>query len=369
LKVICSIQCLRAIAALAVVVVHAADGAAANSGNRHFGEIASIGAAGVDVFFVISGFIMYITACSRPVSSGQFLVDRFTRIVPLYWLATFLLMAVLVVGKAPLPDVRYLLASLALVPVEPLPYLGIGWTLVYEMFFYALLAAALLWRGRHLGIVTIALLALVVTGAIVRPNWVVARIYTGPLLLEFLAGIWLGVAWSRGQWMIRPAVGTGLLVIAAAGLAVGYTLAVDNGTYSRVLTWGVPAVLIVVGMLSFEMLPGVRNRTGLLLGAASYAIYLSHPAVMVLVRMLCAKMHLTEPWTILIAQLAAAMSFGIALHLIVERRLVSTARSVLNILAGMARGAASRAPIPSRAFQQLARIPLGRAQGGLGAAP
>lgn len=150
-KVIFSIQSLRALAALAVVVVHAADGAAANSGNRHFGEVASIGAAGVDVFFVISGFIMYVTACSRPITPQRFLLDRFSRIVPLYWVATFLLMAVLVVGKAPIPDIRYLLASLALVPVDPLPYLGVGWTLVYEMFFYALLAAALIWRPRHLG--------------------------------------------------------------------------------------------------------------------------------------------------------------------------------------------------------------------------
>lgn len=114
LKVIASIQCLRAIAALSVVVVHASDHAAGLSGNRHFGEVATIGAAGVDVFFVISGFIMYVTACSRPITGLHFLADRFSRIVPLYWVATFLLMAVVVAGKTPLPPLFYLLASMAL---------------------------------------------------------------------------------------------------------------------------------------------------------------------------------------------------------------------------------------------------------------
>jgi exopolysaccharide production protein ExoZ len=355
-KVIFSIQSLRALAALAVVVVHAADGAAANSGNRHFGEVASIGAAGVDVFFVISGFIMYVTACSRPITPQRFLLDRFSRIVPLYWVATFLLMAVLVVGKAPIPDIRYLLASLALVPVDPLPYLGVGWTLVYEMFFYALLAAALIWRPRHLGLVTIVLLTLVLAGVVMRPGWIVARTYTGPLLLEFLAGIWLGVAWSRGRLMIPPAVGIGLLVVAAAVLAGGYAFGTDDGMYSRLLARGVPAVLILIGMLSFETLAVVRNRIGLLLGAASYAIYLSHPAVMLLVRMICAKMHLIEPWTILIVSLGAATSFGIAFHLTVERRLVAIARSALHSLLGASTSTTLRRPRLLLAIRQFARL-------------
>jgi exopolysaccharide production protein ExoZ len=155
-------------------------------------------------------------------------------------------------------------------------------------------------------------------------------VYTGPLLLEFLAGIWLGVA------LIPPAVGAGLLVVATAGLAGGYASGLDSGTYSRVLARGVPAVLIVVGMLSFETLPGVRNRAGLLLGAASYAIYLSHLTVTVFVRMALAKAHVIEPWTILVVSLAAAISAGIAFHLTVERALVATTRLALHRLsAGM----------------------------------
>jgi exopolysaccharide production protein ExoZ len=366
-KVICSIQCLRAAAALAVVVAHAVDGAAANSGNRHFGEFATIGSAGVDVFFVISGFIMYVTACSRSTTPGQFLVDRFSRIVPLYWVATFLLMAVVVIGKAPLPDIRYLLASLALVPVNPLPYLGVGWTLVYEMFFYVLLAVALIWRPRHLWIITVVMLALVLAGATSRPDWVVARVYTGPLLLEFLAGIWLGVAWSRGVWMIPPVVGAGLLVVATAGLAGGYASGLDSGMYSSVLARGVPAVLIVAGMLSFELLPCVRNRTGLLLGAASYAIYLSHLTVTVFVRMAFAKAHVIEPWTILVVSLAAAISAGIAFHLTVERPLVAITRLALHRLgAGLRCRFAKKLPVmikPSAGPRVNASIPRSRAPG------
>jgi exopolysaccharide production protein ExoZ len=333
LKVIASIQCLRAIAALSVVVVHASDHAAGLSGNRHFGEVGTIGAAGVDVFFVISGFIMYVTACSRPITGLHFLADRFSRIVPLYWVATFLLMAVVVAGKTPPPPLSYLLASMALVPVDPQPYLGVGWTLVYEMFFYGMLAAALMWRPRHVAIVTFVMLLLVMAGAVSRPEWVVAKIYTGPLLLEFLAGIWLGIAWSRGTW-ISPAAGIGLIVVAAIGLAGAFAFDVDTGPYSRLLARGLPAAIIVVGSLSLERLPGVKNRLALLLGAASYAIYLSHPAVLVFIHMVCAKVRVTEPWTILVVSLAMTTAAGIAFHLLVERRLVATTRSALYRLMG-----------------------------------
>ena len=218
-------------------------------------------------------------------------------------------------------------------PVDPQPYLGVGWTLVYEMFFYGILAAALMWRPRHVAIVTLVMLSLVVAGAVFRPEWVVAKIYTGPLLLEFLAGIWLGIVWLRGTW-ISPAAGIGLIVVAAIGLAGAFAFDVDTGPYSRLLARGLPAVIIVVGSLSLESLPGVTNRFALLLGAASYAIYLSHPAVLVFIHMACAKMRVTEPWTILVVSLAITTAAGIAFHLLVERRLVATTRSALYRLMG-----------------------------------
>jgi exopolysaccharide production protein ExoZ len=318
-----------------VVTVHAADVAAAHSGNPYILQRAAIGAAGVDVFFVISGFVMAITACSRPVAVCQFVVDRFSRIVPLYWIATLLLLGVVLTGKGSTPPhIATLLASLALVPVDPQPYLGVGWTLVYEMFFYALLALSLLVRPRHLVALTLTLLLLVAAGAAFRPEGIVLRTYTGPLLLEFLAGVWLGVAWRRGL-RLPPLAGMALLAAGIAGLAV----ASANGTagetvaFARIVEWGLPALAIVAGTLGLEALPIVRSRLGLLLGAASYAIYLSHPAVLVVVRRAWGRTHVTEPGTILAVCIVASILVGVAFHLLVERRVVAAARSLLRKVA------------------------------------
>ena len=257
-----SIQYLRGLAALAVTAMH--------TGWTYSG----IGAAGVDIFFVISGFIM-VHVSRRETAPLAFLQARALRVVPLYWLVTFV--ALMVRQDADLPR---LLTSLAFWPHagfdgRDYPVIIQGWTLNYEVFFYITFAASLLLpTSRQLLALTAAFSGLILAGIALHPGSVVAGVYTNPLLLEFLAGAWLCRVWQRGS------LPTGRVAIALATIgALAFAAQVNIGPSDswRCLTWGFPALLIVAGALGVEAGKLLPRVPGLLaLGNASYALYLTH---------------------------------------------------------------------------------------------
>ena len=258
-----SIQYARALAALAVVFYHATA-----RGDAWF----QVGSAGVDVFFIISGFIMW-TVTERETKSGTFLAHRLLRIAPLYWMATLL------AAVSARPDLARLVASFLFIPWRApdgavAPVLVQGWTLQYEMFFYLLFAVGLvLTRRLQLAVITTALVALSCIGLAGPPHDPVVHTYTDPLLLEFLAGIWLAVLWRAArlpQWAGRPLLAAAIVAFTLAGVA-----RLDPTGWARLFFWGVPAGLLVTGFLALEDRMPV-NRLGLALGDSSYSIYLFH---------------------------------------------------------------------------------------------
>jgi exopolysaccharide production protein ExoZ len=272
MKRLYGIQYLRAAAALGVVVFHAAE----RSGT-HF----AIGAAGVDVFFVISGFIMWVVASERAPSPAVFLRDRIERIAPLYWIAT----GVMVVGALAglFPNLRltawYVLSSLFFIASRSpstgdiWPVLVQGWTLNYEMFFYVLFAATLFLPARRRFSAMAALfLALVAAGWMFQPETPVLKTWTDPLLLEFLIGMAIGKAWLKGA-IPAPGTGVALMAVSIAGFAfVGVTYA---GFTPFVL--GPLAAALVLGVLTFEKHATMpRLPLASYLGDSSYSIYLWH---------------------------------------------------------------------------------------------
>ena len=316
-----SIQYLRGIAALAVVVFHAADRAGGSFG---------VGAAGVDVFFVISGFIMWVVTCGRPPRPGVFLLRRIERIVPLYWLVTLATAALAIAAPMALPAMQPTLAhvvqSLLFIPhVAPNGYIAPlivpGWTLSYEFFFYlifaVLLFAPLRWRA---WLVSGCLLALVLARPLGDVDNAVWATFTDPILLEFGAGVWLGWAWSNNR-LPGPAVG-GLLI--AGGLGVlAWTAAsgVDVST-TRVLLWGVPATMLVTGCVAIERHRGVPAWPAMQrLGDASYSIYLVHGlAISAVVRLLRPLGDLPPP-VIFGASLGVGVASGLVVYVMIERPL------------------------------------------------
>jgi exopolysaccharide production protein ExoZ len=330
--VLLSIQALRGCAALAVVAYHALQW-----GNGGF----DVGRAGVDVFFVISGFIMWHVTAGRDVAPAAFLWRRATRVAPLYWLATLGVLVVALAWPAFLPEVRpgwrHLALSLAFIPHLdprglPFPTLPPGWTLDYEGLFYLIFAAALAgrraWRGR---LVAGALLAVTAFGFLIPEPFY----YLGanPMLLQFAAGVGLGLAAEHGMSPSRRA-GAALILMAI----VWWTVVQAGGLFTelwRPLFWGVPAVLTVAGALGLELnggaprretspTPTLAARLALLLGDASYAIYILHlPATALVAHVL----GWAQPWLFLPAAVAASIAAGLAGRAWIEKPLLERLRA------------------------------------------
>ncbi|HEV7322595.1 MAG TPA: acyltransferase [Ensifer sp.] len=316
------IQYLRAVAALGVVIFHAAERT-----GHHF----AIGAAGVDVFFVISGFIMWVISARRPMSPLTFLRDRLQRIVPIYWLATAVMVLGGVAGLFPnlVLTTGHVLASVLFIPMhspsngEIWPVLVQGWTLNYEMFFYAVFALMLLLpRSRRLIAMTTAFLLLVAIGLLFDSDNALFITYTRPILLEFVAGMIVAEFWLRGG--VPGAVfGLALIATAAAGFAA---LAVLGLPFDE-LVLGPLAVLLVVGTLALER--GGWFRSGglaMLLGDASYSIYLWHAFAISVVVKVCGLAGVS-PFTSALLAVGAGTTLGVVVFLLLERPLARRLRS------------------------------------------
>lgn len=285
-----SIQALRAIAALLVVFGHAAHETEAigprvglpgiDASFLHWG-------IGVDIFFVISGFIMVHTSADlfgQPGAWRVFLARRIARIVPLYWLlTTVLLLGGLIAPRllnVPLGDWQHILSSYLFIPSlrgdEIRPVMALGWTLNLEMFFYVLFAGALLLPLRR-GMValTLAIGGFALAGAILKPVQVQIAFWTQQIILEFLFGCLLALLHRHGFRLAGPSA----VLLVAFGFAAMFNIhGVDaDETVPPALRWGVPAVLIVGGAALYR--GGAPRLTLLLtgLGNASYSLYLFHP--------------------------------------------------------------------------------------------
>lgn len=280
---IVSIQYLRAAAALMVVFFHA-EGMVAEYFNVGW---PSFGAAGVDIFFVISGFIMWITTAPERTTPSSFVVNRVVRIVPLYWLATLLLYGGWLIFRdsTQWPPVSNLLQSLFFIPfisartanIQPL--LIAGWTLNYEMFFYAVFACAFLVARRYrLLFIGVVLGSLVASRYLVVPSRGITMTYTSPLLIEFIVGCLLGFRYERDA-LPGFAIAAVLLVTGSVLLLISGMLPASSIGGGRFVRWGLPAFLVVVGALSLEPLL-TEWRLPMLLGNASYSIYITHSVVL-----------------------------------------------------------------------------------------
>jgi exopolysaccharide production protein ExoZ len=270
--VITPIQYLRGIAAMLVVLFHAMNKAPGFEDLNSSSFIPN----GVDLFFVISGFIMWVTTAGKKVTPRDFMIRRIIRVVPLYWLMTFLMIACSLIPGM-LAKLRVSTAavvqSLLFIPYDSItfpghawPVLEPGWTLNYEMFFYTLFALSLALSSRIrfgalVGLICSLTIVGVIFGPFVNP---IAATYTGTLLLEFAAGMIVGNLWLRNA--LRPGFAFSLAAVIA-----GFVLLGLRPNYSHT----VGAVLVVIGCLD-PVICTLKSRLLLALGDASYSIYLTH---------------------------------------------------------------------------------------------
>lgn len=345
---IVSVQVLRALAALTVAFGHAQHDAKVQALKLGAGfervHLLPWG-AGVDLFFVISGFIMVHASerlFGRADAPARFLARRLARIVPLYWLFTALYLLVLVrahmaEGRS-LPDLADVAASFAFWPTDafgdgvPRPVYTLGWTLNYEMFFYALFALFVgLPRGRAVACVAAALGGLVVLGAALPLEAAAPFFWTRPIVLEFALGMGLALLHRRGILLplaVRLALltaGTALLVLdpmASGAQAMDW---ITPNDLLRVLGWGVPAAAIMAAcVLAPRGRPSAIGRVGSALGDASYALYLVHPFAILGLRRawLAAGLHESLGlWPMVAVSLLLSCAAALVVHRLVERPL------------------------------------------------
>ncbi len=292
---ILSIQILRAVAALAIVVLHALHDAgqiAARAGQT-FASPGLVLGAGVDLFFVISGFVMVVASrglFGRADAPRLFLGRRVARIVPIYWVVTTAFLVILALRPGVLnsepPTLAEIAKSYLFIPYHKAadglmqPVYKLGWTLNYEMFFYLVFALAIVFPPRRaVAGITLFFCALVALGLWFQPAPGALSFWTQAILLEFVAGMWIGLAWLRGL-RIPAAMAGALLAGALAILALADPAGVDFAGPQRLWRWGLPAAMIIAAAALYPLpkLDASRAAQNLAhLGDASYALYLCHP--------------------------------------------------------------------------------------------
>ena len=324
--VIRNVQALRAVAVLVTVIFHL-PAVLTLLGWRLFGY------GGVDIFFVISGFIMVYTTAGRPVTPWTFMVGRIRRIVPLYWMITLAVMVVGIAAPSLLQATQAsgldLAKSLAFIPYakpngEIQPMLFVGWSLNYEMFFYLMFAAGLALPHKRLGVlaVTVVLVGLVGAGLLTHPVSVIGRFYTSPVMIEFALGMAIGLGApylaERASVAFKALAGLGVV----GGVLAALTLPVLFPDHTSLLLCGLPATVAVGSAVALERWGwSIRSRFVLLLGNISYSIYLTHPFVTRAVERLSTRVAPGWPsgLALLLLAFAGTVAVGLVAHHTLER--------------------------------------------------
>jgi len=339
------VQGLRAVAAGAVAFAHVAHDAV-TAGRDPNGLIAGAEGwlswgAGVDIFFVISGFVIVHASANlfgRHGASTRFLRRRLTRIVPLYWVLTTLFLAMELLNAsavhAEIGGAGYILASYVFLPYPRpdglvQPALGLGWTLNYEMFFYCLLSPFLRYR-REAAVAGSALLLCVLVAAeqIGAFGTTTLRFWANPIVLEFVLGMGAAVAVARGLTL------PGWVRLVLAGVAVMYMHVQSDFPFNaRVLTFGVPGAMLVVAAVSGTRAESASRtmRFMVRLGDASYAMYLFHPFVMRSATLLGERLGAhseASGITIVVLSMVVAQLCALLINMTFERRVTALLRSI-----------------------------------------
>lgn len=321
-----TLQAGRGFAALAVLLFHAETTLQMPKylGHETF-AIFRGGYIGIDFFFVLSGFVIMLAHeqdLGRPERVLSFLWRRFKRIYPLLWVTLILTSLMVIFVLKTIPSIWDVIAGFLILPATTDPLLTVEWTLRREIIFYALFAVMILWRG---------------PGLVLLGGWFLLSLvlpYLGVTGLSavffdthhLLFGLGLGICWLYRRGRIRyPAVLTGagsLLYFAMWGvLAFNYEL---HGDPTCRLLAGIGAAVAIAGLVGLESQTGLRvPRSLILLGEASYAIYLIHLPVISALGRVVARFRDQVPAAVLVLGVAfLALAIGVAYHIWGERPLM-----------------------------------------------
>lgn len=342
------IQALRGVAALLVALGHIYVMETKTGPDSLLGAWSVYGAVGVDLFFVISGFIMvHVTRDNARGSraAGAFLVRRAARIYPLYWLVSLAVLLVYIVR----PDAVFsaytlepnLIKSFLLWPDYRDPLLAVGWTLIYEMMFYVIFALSLLLARRRTGLflglwaafIIIAQFALMDVDISKRP---VLTLITSPLIFEFILGAALALCLPKLRKDTR--MGSPLIIAGASlGILAVTVLSINGdailGNFAlRTPVFAGPCGLIVLGLAARDRAGARVPKFMQALGDWSYSIYLTHILTLSVMSLLWRKFAsdgLLDNAIMIPVLMAGSIAAGAATYYLAERPLIRLAKSIL----------------------------------------
>jgi len=290
------IQVLRGIASLLVVLFHITTILDQYTEKTYLYNIFYFGYSGVDIFFVLSGFIITYTSINSINSQKNiisFYKKRFIRIFPIYWLffIFFLLLQIIFPSYYATPfklNFSNVFSSILLFP-KHIMINGVSWTLTYELFFYILFSTIFLFPNKKVffRIIFVSILVLFLQNLFnlklaTNNSWL--NLLLSPMNIEFFLGVLVALFYKKiskqtSKFIIF--VGIALLFIAAFFITNGIRL--YNYNFNRVIYFGFPAFLIVLGAVSLERKThGIKIPILFLsLGDASYSLYLFHLPIVV----------------------------------------------------------------------------------------
>lgn len=303
-----------------------------------------LGGAGVDLFFVISGFVMVTVTRGKfggPYQVARFLYNRVTRIYPLYWFYSLLLIGNFSLRQSwpqafePTPGA--IVKSLLLFPQDTVPLLAVGWSLIFELYFYVVFALLMFTREARLNRTLAAWVGLIVflSTALegITAQSAALRIFSSPMALEFIAGALIArMSLSNHTRFGSLALFLGVLLFSAGYYLPGSLNLAQTLGYTRVVVFGVPAVLLVYGAVSLELREGKAAPPLLCrIGDVSYSLYLTHLSVLWSMGKLSQVASPVLPGVFclwLTAMFGAALVVGHLSYLFLELPLMSVARKL-----------------------------------------
>ncbi len=334
------IQSLRGIAALAVVLHHVLEESSPLRSTTPAAPIVLCGASGVDIFFVISGFIMLSTTLAKfgqPKAGIHFLARRLTRIAPLYWLCLLTILAAHASGilyRHISVSPSSVIGSFLFIATGHM-ILGVGWTLNYEMWFYLVFAFFLFARSAQTAVcLIVGTLLATLSLAKFSPSTPILRFLANPISLEFCYGLAIALIYTRiaavKNTIRQASFAAGLIGIALASTYAPHRTTAGLDDNWRFLAWGLPASLLVLSLIDCRNPKTAPGKVLLLIGDASYSLYLTHPIVMTIYARIIKTGHLhgQNVYLVMATVILASVFVGLATHRLVERPIEALAKRI-----------------------------------------
>ncbi|PTP29385.1 acyltransferase family protein [Vibrio splendidus] len=335
MKPILSIQLLRFIAAFLVVLTHFSSVQKYNESSCSiiFKFISGFGQSGVDIFFVISGYIMYLKISTMVFgysSSLNFIVNRIKRIIPLYWF--FTLITILIYQfRGESFSIGQVLSSLFLLPStnaigEHVPILVVGWTLILEFYFYLLISLTILIKTNsatiRISIISMFFLVISVTSTKLSYDTSFMHYINNSLLVEFILGLICGHLVSK-NYNVSARLLISILVVSIIAFLLPLVFSRDG--IDRVISWGIPTFIIIYSMVTLENRGVVTiPKSFVKLGDSSYSLYLSHFFTLNIIGMIWSKyFHYIAADFVYVLAPVVSMYVAILIYDLIEKPLVS----------------------------------------------